>query len=209
MGWDKNRKLRRLSLAYTRTLQHGPRDASSEKKSDENGGNASPVLTPRQRVAVQDVIDSILAWSSSASRDGSSGNDRFIGILISQRVNYSSINIEDPSIDGDDDAVVEVEGTVLDIMERIEHHLLPDPIDDEDAHKGTWDIIIDLYGRESTRVSEDRLLREREKEGGQLIRQTRRNLRWWTLCSVARVLIHFDFLTKGVLREGAFTSNEQ
>ena len=103
---------------------------------------------------------------------------------------------------------MEVEGTVLAIMERIEHHLLPDPIDTKDRHKGKWDIIMDLHGRESTCILEDRLRREQEEEGGLLIRQTRQNLRWWTLCLVGRVLIHFDFLTKGVLREGAFTSNK-
>jgi hypothetical protein len=106
--------------------------------------------------------------------------------------------------------VEEVEESALPLLERIEQNLIPDPINYEDAYNRTWDVIIDLHGHEYVRVSEDRLSREREKEEeGLLIWQTsrRRNLQWRTLSLVGRVLIHFDQLMKGVLREDAFASS--
>ena len=62
--------------------------------------------------------------------------------------------------------------------------LLPDPQEEEDEHKGTWDTIMELHGRESTKVNE--------------MKQTPQ---WVATCLVARVLIYYDFLTLGVVNK--------
>jgi hypothetical protein len=190
-----------LLLSLCAYLEHGPSVSSSENK-DENGGNASPVLTPRQRSEVEYVLHSM----SSAASDGI-GDSRVFHMLVSHPVDYESSSIDGDDAESDYEAVVEVDGIALSMLERMER-LLPDPVEDEEAHKSAWDVVMDLHGRESVRVSEESLRRERERGGGGL-RIRARSLQWRTLCSVGRVLIHFDFLTKGVLKEGTFTSNNR
>lgn len=60
--------------------------------------------------------------------------------------------------------------------------LLPDPVEDEDAHKGLWDTIIELNGRESVKINETNGLPE-----------------WRAVCLIARVIVHYDFLTYGLI----------
>jgi hypothetical protein len=67
-----------------------------------------------------------------------------------------------------------------DVLNRLEK-LLPDPRENEDAFKGSWDTVIMLHGREAVKINEQKATRE-----------------WKALCVVARVLIYFDFLTRGV-----------
>lgn len=69
---------------------------------------------------------------------------------------------------------------VLDKLEK----LLPDPDEDEDDFKGLWDTIIELNGRESVKINE----RDATPD-------------WKATCLVGRVLVHFDFLTYGILDE--------
>jgi hypothetical protein len=222
-------------LQYGPTTDHTPANSSSSSslpsktkdKDDENGGNASPVLTPCQRIVMADIIKSIQLFDTLSSKDDNGNDDvdnnngdrRFLSMLLEpnvKNVNAAAIDYESNEVNGDDDVMVEVDESALTLLECIEKNLLPDPIDNEDAYKSTWDVIIDLYGRESVRVSEDRLSKERdEKEEDEegvhySIRQTtlrRKNLQWRTLSVIGRVLIHFDLLTKGVLKEGAFASS--
>jgi hypothetical protein len=67
-----------------------------------------------------------------------------------------------------------------DLINRLEK-LLPDPRENEDAFKGSWDTVVMLYGREAVKMNEEKATRE-----------------WKALCLVARVLIYFDFLARGV-----------
>ena len=59
--------------------------------------------------------------------------------------------------------------------------LLPDPLVDEDDHKSIWDAIREIHGNEAVKID--------EKNGGP---------EWRARCMVAQVLLHFDFLQKGV-----------
>lgn len=68
-----------------------------------------------------------------------------------------------------------------DALEGVEK-LLPDPIDDEDAHKTCWDLVMEMYGKEAVKAEE----MDRSEE-------------WRTRSAVVRMLIHFDFLESGVL----------
>lgn len=59
--------------------------------------------------------------------------------------------------------------------------LHPDREEDEDAFKGCWDLIMELYGKESTKIS--------EQSGDKC---------WKVRSSVVRLLIHYDFLVDGL-----------
>lgn len=68
-------------------------------------------------------------------------------------------------------------------MSQIEK-LIPDPQEDEDGFKSTWDVVIELHGREMVKINE---------EAG--------TERWKALSTIARVLIHYDILTEGLRLE--------
>lgn len=59
--------------------------------------------------------------------------------------------------------------------------LLPDPQEDEDGHKSAWDILMEMHGRELVKANEANTTPE-----------------WRKQSLVARLLIHYDFLTKDV-----------
>lgn len=195
-----------LLLSLSAYLNHGP-TASSANNKNENGGNASPVLTDGQRTVMAEVIDAMVSVSDGI------GDSRFLHMLVLPPVDYESVNID---VEDDttpmEEKLAEIDPVAMSILERIEQ-LLPDPIEDEESYKSAWDVVIDLYGRESVRVREETL--QREKEGGITVvaggssgssglKCNADNLQWRALCAVGRVLIHYDFLTKGVLKEGTF-----
>lgn len=72
----------------------------------------------------------------------------------------------------------------MEILADVEK-LLPDPIEDEDAHKTCWDLVMEMYGKEAVKAEE-----------------VERSTDWRARCSVARVLIHFDFLDAGFIESG-------
>lgn len=191
-----------LLLTLHAYLQHGPTALSPDNKND-NGGNASPVLTEEQRSTVTEVIDKMLFLSDGI------GDSRYLHMLVLPPVDYESTEIdidEKMALNDKEDNTVDVDPNALSMLEGIEQ-LLPDPVEDEDAYKGAWDLVIDMYGRESVRVREEALQREKENliPGDDVSSKCcAENLQWRTLCAVGRVLIHFDFLTKGVLKDGAF-----
>jgi hypothetical protein len=67
-----------------------------------------------------------------------------------------------------------------DIQPQLEE-LLPDPDEDEDAFKSLWDVVMEIHGRESVRLSEQQARPE-----------------WKMRCLVARVLLYYDFLSRGL-----------
>jgi hypothetical protein len=63
--------------------------------------------------------------------------------------------------------------------------LLPTIDEDEDAVKSLWDIVMEIHGREAVKI-----------------RETQENtLEWKLLNTVARLLIHHDFLTLGIVNQ--------
>ena len=71
--------------------------------------------------------------------------------------------------------------TAMVLLDQLER-LLPDPVEDEDAFKSLWDIVIELHGREAVKIN--------ERNGF---------VQWKARCLIARVLLHFDFLTEGLV----------
>ncbi len=194
-----------LLLALHAYLKHGPNGLSSDNK-NENGGNASPVLTPDQRFAVQDVIDSMISISDGI------GDSRILHMLVLPPANWDSVSIDGgEGLSSKEDVMVEVDGNALSILKKIEL-VLPDPDEDVEAHKSAWDVIVELHGRESVRMEEEKLQRENavkiatsSMSSGINVKYRAQSLQWRTLSTVGRVLIHLDFLTKGVLKDGAFS----
>lgn len=74
------------------------------------------------------------------------------------------------------------ERQIADILIPLLEDLLPNPIEEEDDHKGTWDTIIELHGRESVKYNQQNL-----------------TLEWQTRCLAARLLVHYDFLMLGIV----------
>ena len=193
-----------LILVLSSYLQHGPTALTSDNK-DENGGNASPVLNDEQMSNMRGVINDISILGVS---DNGIGDSRFLHMLVLPPVDYESMTI-DIMEDEEDSNIIEVDTNALSILQQIER-LLPDPIEDEEAYNSLWDVVIDLYGRESVKIKETAL--QQEKESSRYIVSSSsgnleccvNNLQWRALCTVGRVLIHYDFLTKGVLNEDTF-----
>ena len=63
------------------------------------------------------------------------------------------------------------------LLEKLER-LLPDPVENEDAHKGAWDTMCEIHGRGSVTLNEANATK-----------------RWRAMSSIARVLIYYDFFT--------------
>ena len=194
-----------LLLSLSAYLQHGPTAATSNNK-DENGGNASPVLNDEQKSDIQSAIKAMLEVSDGI------GDSKFLHLLVLPPVDYESITIDTEDDDDIGSNMVEVDSSALSILEQIEQ-LIPTIEEDEDAYKSAWDVVIDIYGRESVRVNEEALQRERESGrypssenvgSGSRLECCADSLQWRTLCAVGRVLLHFDFLTKGILNENTF-----
>jgi len=186
-----------LLLSLSAYLQHGPGPKSYNNK-DENGGNASPVLDEGQRQMMSGLIEEIVAASDGI------GDSRFLHLLVLPQVDYASMtfDVDEEDQEQQQKGEVQIDNAAVSILTQIEQ-LLPDPMEDEESYKSAWDVVIDLYGRESVRVKEEKL--QREKESGGRGTTYLENLEWRTLCAVGRVLIHYDFLTKGVLKEGIYS----
>ena len=191
-----------LLLSLSAYLQHGPGPKSYNNK-DENGGNASPVLDEGQRQIMSGLIEEIVAASDGI------GDSRFLHLLVLPQVDYASMTFDVEEEDQEEqqqqqqEEGVQIDNAAVSILTQIEQ-LLPDPMEDEESYKSAWDVVIDLYGRESVRVKEEKLQREKES-GGRGTTTYLENLEWRTLCAMGRVLIHYDFLTKGVLKDRIYS----
>lgn len=122
------------------------------RDTDETG---SPELTPKLSDAIENFLDR-----------GAVG--RAVRALIPPSPAEGEIDGDSPS-------------PSVDVVELLEE-LLPDPDEDEDAHKGLWDTVMELHGREA--VKQDEMAGEPS---------------WRACCLVARVLINYDFLSRGLI----------
>lgn len=59
--------------------------------------------------------------------------------------------------------------------------ILPDPVEDEDANKSSWDVVMQLHGMEMVKISENNPTYE-----------------WTMSCSLVRLLLQYDFLENGI-----------
>lgn len=86
-------------------------------------------------------------------------------------------------INTDYDETGEDKESSLTILEQLES-LLPTPDEDEDAYKSSWDTVMAIHGQEAVKYHETK-----NPTGT-----------WKRSCVVARLLLHFDFLTLGIIK---------
>lgn len=180
-------------------LLHGPTIDDMEEiivekaGDDENKGLPSPVLDDNMRGSITKMICDILSIKEIAEEDES----RFLHHFVQPPIDYEMQVVMGTLMDKSDDASTistsDNYPEALSLVEQIEK-LLPDPVEDEDAHKSAWDLVIELYGREGVRVREENI----QRFG---VDGSKENMSWKTLCCIGRVLIHYDFLNKGILSD--------
>lgn len=140
------------------------------------------------------VLDGALKYPRpSGGGDAQSGGDTIemkrnvrekIQVILSDFSNDGRVKAVPTMSNKDDgDAYEKDLEHALDILEQIER-VLPDPVEDEDDFKSLWDSIIELHGREAVKINET---------------QNPVSVDWKIANTVARVLLHFDFLTLGII----------
>lgn len=85
-----------------------------------------------------------------------------------------------PTDDSGKDSMEYENEETIEVYQLLEN-LHPNREEDEDAFKGCWDLVMELYGKESTKIS--------EQSGDKC---------WKMRSSVVRLLIHYDFLVDGL-----------
>jgi hypothetical protein len=182
-----------ILAVFNAYLSHGPSVGTHAKPDDDNNGLPSPVLDEGMRSSIEQLISNILSIDVT-SDDNDDFESRFLHFFVQPPIDYELEVLMGTLIDSDDasaDGETEIHPQALSLVNQIEQ-LLPDPTEDEDAHKSLWDLIIELYGREAVRVREEAI----QRHG---VNRSKENMSWKTLCCIGRVLIHYDFLTKGIL----------
>lgn len=140
------------------------------------------------------VLEGVLKYPRPSGGRDTQGSDDTIEITAEVKEKIEEI-LADYSAEGrvkavmtmsndvDDEDYEKAEEQVLAVLEQLEG-ILPDPVEDEEDFKSLWDTIIELHGREAVKFSQS---------------QNPVKLDWKTANTVSRVLLHFDFLTHGII----------
>lgn len=75
-------------------------------------------------------------------------------------------------------------------VQELERLYLPDPEEDKDAITSLWDTISEIHGREGVKMD----LRDKPQ--------------WPYICCLCRILLHYDFLTKGIVEKAISVVDE-
>ena len=122
--------------------------------------NPSPTLNEEQRKL---LVDKLLRhdYDSNHTRDRG-----WIDAIPTDEYGNDSMEYDVP-------AIIEIN----DLLERFQ----PDREEEEEAFKSCWDLVLELYGREATKMSE---------QSG--------DTSWKVRSGIVRLLIHFDFLAEWI-----------
>lgn len=177
-------------------LLHGPasvdeakEEIETSKPDGENEGLPSPVLDEEMRGSIEKLIGDILSMETTTSTES-----RFLHNFVQPPIDYEMEVLMGTLMNKDDSISTEmsdIHPQAISLVNQIEK-LLPDPVEEEEAHKSAWDLVIELYGREGVRVREENI----QRNG---VEGSKENMSWKILCCIGRVLIHYDFLNKGIL----------
>jgi hypothetical protein len=140
------------------------------------------------------VLEGVLKYSRpSGGRDTQDSEDtiemtaqvkeKIEGILADYSAEGRVKAVMTMSNDNNDEDYEKAEKEVLAILEQLEG-ILPDPVEDEEDFKSLWDTIIELHGREAVKFNQS---------------QNPVPLDWKIANTVSRVLLHYDFLTHGII----------
>ena len=143
-------------------------------------------------VVLYQVLEGVLKYPRPSGGRDTQGSDDTIEMTADVKEIIKEI-LADYSTEGRVNAVMSMSNNDEDIekggklalatLEKLES-VLPDPVENEDDYKSLWDTVIELYGREAVKYNES---------------QKPVALDWKIANTVARVLLHFDFLTHGVI----------
>lgn len=138
------------------------------------------------------VLDGVLKYPRPSGGRDTLGSDDTVEMTADVKETIKSI-LADHSTEGRVNAVmamgngdkdfVKDKKAALETLEKLER-VLPDPVENEDDYKSLWDTVIELYGREAVKYNES---------------QKPVLLDWKIANTVTRVLLHFDFLTFGII----------
>jgi hypothetical protein len=158
--------------------------SSSTSDDEQDGIDTSPERTTERLLAIEKILQEysspldqslrVISSSSSSSVPSSltafnekdSNDDDDSSVLLSTAANASTTRISASN----NNFPSPLQQALMDI--------LPHPVNEVDEHKGTWDTVMELHGREGVRIEE----------------QTLNNPSWKERCLAARVLIYYDFL---------------
>jgi hypothetical protein len=101
--------------------------------------------------------------------------------LVENFTRNGRIPVMTSRIDTDDNS--EDKESAVAILRQLEN-LLPTAEQDEEAVKSSWDTVIEIHGRETVKYNESK----------------NPTVAWKFACVVVRVLLHFDFLTLGIVK---------
>lgn len=137
------------------------------------------------------VLDGVLKYPRPSGGGDTLGSDGIIEIKEEVREKIREILAD--SIEGrvkavvtmsnDDDDYEKAKKSSLAILEQLER-ILPDPADEEEDYKSLWDTIIQIHGRGAVKFNES---------------QNPISWDWKVANIVSRVLLHYDFLTYGII----------
>lgn len=138
------------------------------------------------------VLEGVLKYPRPSGGSETLGSDDTVEMTTEERQQIEKI-LADYSTEGrvnavmtmsnDDDDFEKGEIMALETLEQLEN-VLPDPVEYEDDYKSLWDTVIQLHGREAVKFNESQKLV---------------SLDWKIANTVTRVLLHFDFLTYGII----------
>ena len=146
---------------------------SNDKKNDDPMDSTAPERTTE----LLELVNQVLQRFVRTSDDNDDGTDTIgsscciLPVLVDP--NCTPANIDHDNADKH----------LLTLMEQ----LLPDPQENEEAHKGAWDTVLELHGRTAVAMN--------EKEARPA---------WKAVFMIARVMIYFEFLSgEGLLSSSA------
>ncbi len=138
------------------------------------------------------VLEGALKYPRPSGGSDTLGSDESVEMTADVK-NKIQVILADHSTEGrvnavmtmsnDDNDFQEAEKVALATLEQLER-ILPDPVEEEDDFKSLWDTVIELYGREAVKINEN---------------QRPVLLAWKIASTVTRVLLHYDFLTYGII----------
>lgn len=138
------------------------------------------------------VLEGVLKYPRPSGGRDSIGSDNTVEMTADVKEKIKEI-LENYSTEGrvkavlttsdDDENFEKDEKAVLAVLEQLEG-VLPDPVENEEDYKSLWDAIIELHGREAVKFNQS---------------QNPVSLDWKIANTVTRVLLHYDFLTLGII----------
>lgn len=135
--------------------------------SDCDADKTIPILNTQQRQVLLNDLFCLEPYNDDTEMDDKSKSRRQLGVIRALPPDKAAKNNSTNKI-------------YLQTIESL-NLLHPNPIDDDDAFKSCWDLVMEMYGKESTKLAE---------QNG--------DFSWISRSSIVRLLLHYNFLVDGI-----------